>query len=228
MFNTQPMHHIQKTILGNLARSSPLRFTQLQPSHVPNNTFSYHLKKLLETGYIASTIDGYIVTRKALKTLSYSDPNEKRMSHPLSLTMVYVTNSKNEVLLLKRNKQPFKDLFGLPAGLIHSNESVESAARRELYEKTSILAGVGTLRARGVLDFRYQQRESNDTFFHGLGFIYTYKCTDDTFTDDINDQRQLVWSKLDHFDILPEVFEIAEIIHQNKFDISSVDFEEPV
>lgn len=230
MFNAQPMHHIQKSIIGNLAQASPLRFSQLQPAHVPNNTFSYHLKKLLETGYIVSTTNGYVATRKALKTLSYSEPNEKRVSRPLSLTMLYVTNSEGEVLLLRRNNQPFQGLFGLPAGLIHGTETVEAAARRELYEKAALLAETGSLHARGVLDFRYQERDSNDTFFHGIGFIYSYHCTDKEYIKNtsVQNQRQLIWSRLDHIGILPEVFEISEIIHHDTFAISSVNFEEPV
>lgn len=230
MFNAQPMHHIQKSIIGSLAQSSPLRFSQLQPAHIPNNTFSYHLKRLLETGYIASTTNGYVATRKALKTLSYSEPNEKRVSRPLSLTMLYVTNSRGEVLLLKRTSQPFQNLFGLPTGQIHGNETLEAAARRELYEKTTLLAEIGSLHARGVLDFRYQERDSNDTFFHGIGFIYSYQCLEEELIEktSIQGRRELIWSRLDHADVLPEVFEISEIIHQDRLAISSVNFEEPM
>lgn len=230
MFNAQPMHHIQKSIINNLAQSSPLRFSQLQPSSIPNNTFSYHLKKLLETGYISVTPKGYIVTRKALKILSYTTPNEKRSICPISLTILFVTNNKGEVLLIRRNTQPFKFLFGAPSGLIHNSETIEKAARRELYEKTTILAEVGSLHQSGVLDFRYKEKVSKDTFVHAIGFIYSYEYIGDpsVISGKVSSYGELFWSKLDHADILPEVYEINKIVSKKHASIHSVDFEEPL
>lgn len=229
MYNTQDMHHIQKNIIHNLARSSPLRFTQLQPLDVPNNTFSYHLKKLLETGYVVMSPGGYIATRKALKILSYATPDERRFVRPASITILFVTNLADEVLLMRRHTQPFKHHYGTPSGLIHSGETVEQAARRELYEKTTILAEVDSLLHCGTLDFRYQERESKDTFVHAIGFIYSYKYTGDPLAISGQNSRygELFWSKLNHADILPEVYEISKIISEDNPTLRSIDFEEP-
>jgi 8-oxo-dGTP diphosphatase len=43
-----------------------------------------------------------------------------------------------KVLLIKMNKQPFKDAWAAPGGLIKSDESVEMAAKRALSEKTGL------------------------------------------------------------------------------------------
>ena len=46
-----------------------------------------------------------------------------------------------EILLVKRKDPPFKDMWALPGGFMEMNETLEEAARRELLEETSILAG---------------------------------------------------------------------------------------
>jgi hypothetical protein len=111
MFSSTHMHHIQRAILLKLASTSYLRFSQLQPPHVPNNTFSYHLKKLLEMGYVESTTHGYTATRKALK-ITQSVDTERHRTQPVSLVVLHITNPQNEVLLIKRASRPFKDWLG--------------------------------------------------------------------------------------------------------------------
>ena len=41
----------------------------------------------------------------------------------------------NKVLLIKRNKEPFKDYFSLPGGFVNEGETVEEAVRREAEEE---------------------------------------------------------------------------------------------
>ena len=44
----------------------------------------------------------------------------------------------NKVLLLKRNKEPFKGMWALPGGKIEHHEHVKDAAMRELFEETKV------------------------------------------------------------------------------------------
>jgi ADP-ribose pyrophosphatase YjhB (NUDIX family) len=222
------MHHIQKSIILSLARTSPLRFSQLQPPRIPNNNFSYHLKKLLDCGYVESTSSGYVATRKALKLVAFG-VNNKVVSMIGTLSMIYVVNQEGEVLLVSRYNKPFQGWYGLPSGMMHLGETLDGAASRELFEKTTIRTVVGLEKA-GVLDLRYIDPATKDIFSHVVAFVYKYKFIGDRqkLNDKVTRYGQLSWSKLGRSQILPEVYAVKEMVDSGKFVSRSVSFEEPM
>ncbi len=229
MQDNSNMHFIQRRIITSLAKNAPLRFSQLLPPGMPNNTFSYHLKKLLEKEYVRLESDGYHATRKALKTIHFEQAQGARKVGPRTISMIYITNKNDQVLLVKRHNQPFKNLYGLPSGLIHQNETLQEAAQRELFEKTTIET-IDHLQLTSVLDFRYLEAESKDTFVHAIAFIYRMKYEGPKSRLEGLETRygKLHWCRLDHTNILPEVFKIAPLAMSNEFSVASMEFEEPV
>lgn len=228
MTNGLQFHHIQKSIILSLASKSPARFSELQPPRVPNNTFSYHLKKLLDSGYIELTETGYIATRKALKLVVFEAGRNSTESYPVVLSTICVTNDDDEILLVNRNNKPFQGWYGLPSGLIHLDEDLQQAARRELLEKTTIQTDAD-LEQVGVLDFRYISKDSGDIFVHVIAFVYAYKYKGpkQELNDVATKYGQLSWSTLARSHILPEVFTIKEMVDNNVFTHTSVSFIEP-
>lgn len=229
MFRAAHMHHIQKSILIKLASASSLRFSELQPPHVPNNSFSYHLKKLLELGYIEPDIGGYTATRKGLKVVQNFD-NRPQLGQPVALTVLYITNDQGEVLLLERGSRPFKHWLGVPSGLICNGESLKAAAVRELSEKTSVSVDPEELNPKGVLDFRYLQQNSNDMFIHALGFVFSYHYTGvrDLLQGRETKYGTLCWANPEDGNVLPEVSAVSSLVNQEHTLIQSIDFEEPI
>lgn len=228
MQNRPELHHIQRGILLSLATYSPQRFTELQPPRIPNNTFSYHLKRLVDTGYITSTNKGYIATRKALKLIGFGASQRQQSTSPTVITMLYVTNDEGEVLLLNRNKRPFQGWYGLPSGTVHVGESIDEAAKRELREKANI-ASTHTLKKLGVLDFQYREEETDDIFVHALGFLYSYHVSGsgNELNNMTTEYGQLSWSKLGRQYILPEVQAVRDIAEAGVFIHESIQFIEP-
>lgn len=222
------LHYIQKQIITSLSQLSPQRFSQLQPEGIPNNTYSYHLKKLLQLGYIELKKTGYVATRKALKALQYAEEIEKRATTPVFLSAIYVTNDAGKVLLLKRSTQPFVGYYSVPAGLVHQGEHLEEAARRELLEKATIDATI--VRFAGVLDFRYLERKSNDLFVHSVAFVYTYRLPGggEHLAGQQTRYGTLEWSDLKDPLVLPEVHTIAELAGHGEPAVESIDYEEPL
>ena len=219
---------MQKSIILNLARTSPLRFTELQPPRIPNNTFSYHLKKLIDSGYVESTGKGYVATRKALKLIAYGVSNNRPQATPQIVSMIYIENTDGEILLINRNHKPFQSWYGLPSGLVHQGETLQDAARRELLEKTSLTADED-LCPVGVLEIRYVEEGTDDIFMHTVAFIYKYGYRGDksVLEDKVNRYGQLSWSKLGRNNILTEVIAVKEMVEKNVFDHESIVLFEP-
>lgn len=224
------LHHIQRSIILSLVTKSPLTFTELQPPRIPNNTFSYHLKKLVEGGYVehAPSKSGYVPTRKALKLVAVNGDQKSRIKSPSLITMFYVTNDEDEVLLLNRNIEPFQGWYSLPSGSVHFGESLDGAAQRELFEKTGIKA-TGGLHSIGILDFQYREEGTDDLLVHALAFLYSFHYSDQKLP--VNDKPtrfgQLSWSRLGRQHILPEVLAAKEIAQSSEFIKKSVQFVEP-
>ena len=58
--------------------------------------------------------------------------------NPLPAASVILPGRNREVLLVKRAKEPFKDMWCLPIGFAEVGESIEGAALRELKEETGV------------------------------------------------------------------------------------------
>ncbi|NQU87787.1 MAG: NUDIX hydrolase [Mariniphaga sp.] len=56
----------------------------------------------------------------------------------LTVDAIIVAGKKesNQILLIKRGKDPYKDLWALPGGFINLDETLEESCRRELSEET--------------------------------------------------------------------------------------------
>ena len=79
--------------------------------------------------------------------------NANRMDKPRNpiptIDIILSENSNsNKVLLIKRNKDPFKDYFSLPGGFVNEGEKVEDAVRREAEEE--LLVKVEPINILGV------------------------------------------------------------------------------
>lgn len=134
------MHYIQKHILKTLMYVKWARFRDMRPPKVDSNAYSYHLRVLQKDGFIEKTDKGYWLSPKGL---SYVDKVslekfEPRIQPKLT-NMLVIRNEKNQVLLIRKSKQPFIGTWMLPYGKVHlEDESFYAAAVREADEKLQI------------------------------------------------------------------------------------------
>jgi ADP-ribose pyrophosphatase YjhB (NUDIX family) len=85
-------------------------------------------------------------------------------SAPLPGVLAMVVKD-GKILLVKRAKDPDKDKWGLPGGMIEEGETPELAAMRELFEETAVVADAGW-----VID-RFEVRTQNGRFHYALAVV---------------------------------------------------------
>lgn len=57
---------------------------------------------------------------------------------PVAAVGALVANDQNELLLVRRARDPGKGKWGLPGGFVDREETIEQAMRREVYEETGL------------------------------------------------------------------------------------------
>lgn len=143
-------HEVQMDILRHLLLNPDAGFAQLQKQcHLSSDHFNFHIKKLIEVGYVAKNDQQrYGLTRAGKEYANRMDTDEKVIEKQPKLSVALVIeNSKGQVLNQQRLKQPYYGFWGLPTGKIRWGETLIEAAARELKEETGLVAD---LRVAGV------------------------------------------------------------------------------
>ena len=122
----------------------------------------------------------------------------------VTVDVVVINKFNNEVLLIKRLNEPFKDCWALPGGFVDENEDLEQAARRELYEETNI--ETDTMRQIGAFG-----KPHRDPRGHMVSVAYQTYLIDNQNIKAKDDAKDVKWFSLDN---LPEIaFDHIEIIN---------------
>jgi ADP-ribose pyrophosphatase YjhB (NUDIX family) len=178
-------HTIDRHILGVLLGREFARFSDMRPPRVDTNLYSYHLKTMLADGWLKKTDSGYTLTAKGLAyvdRVSASTVSVRRQ--PKIITMLLVQNSDGEVLMMKRQKQPYIDTWTLPYGKLHiDDESIIAAAKREAQEKLNYIPST----SRHAGDCYIRVYEDSEILTSTLAHIVRFE------TDNIIETETLKW-----------------------------------
>lgn len=70
--------------------------------------------------------------------MEIKNPLYKNIGIHVMCSLFTIDNGCVKVLLIKRKKEPFKDMWALVGGALYNNETIEVGLRREIYEKTGL------------------------------------------------------------------------------------------
>lgn len=204
MIELEITHHIQKYIIGVLRRQKTARFRDLKKPGVDSNLFAYHLKLLTRGGMVKKIDSGYTLGQKGLMYADrLSESNMQVRLQPKVVSMLVVQNSDGDVLLWKRDKQPYIDAWTLPHGKVHLDDaSIGAAAAREASEKI----GMKNAPVRHVGDCYVRVKTGGELLSATLMHISRFE------SDTIQNTGRLEWArphKLSTYELAPAVEQIV-------------------
>lgn len=122
----------------------------------------------------------------------------------VTVDVLVINNLTNEILLIKRLNEPFKDCWALPGGFVDENEDLEQAARRELFEETNIETGK-------MIQIGAFGKPNRDPRGHMISVAYQTNLIDNQILKAKDDAKEVKWFSVNN---LPELaFDHLEIIN---------------
>jgi 8-oxo-dGTP pyrophosphatase MutT (NUDIX family) len=139
-------HAAQVAILRHLLFKPRAGFTELQKkANLSSDHFNFHIKKLIEEGYVERVENAYRLTHKGKEYSNRMDTDEneieKQPKVSVAITLERLSEGgEREFLFQQRKKNPYYDFWGRMGGKVRWGESVVEAAERELKEETGLEA----------------------------------------------------------------------------------------
>lgn len=122
----------------------------------------------------------------------------------VTVDVLVINKITDEILLIKRLNEPFKDYWALPGGFVDENEDLEQAARRELFEETNI----ETVEMTQIGAFGKPNRDPRG---HMISVAYQTNLIENQIAKAKDDAKEVKWFSIND---LPELaFDHLEIIN---------------
>ena len=116
-------------------------------------------------------------------------------ANPCSATAAFIRNSRGDLLVAVRGKEPAKGTLDLPGGFVDMDETVEQGMKREIKEETGL--DVTELRYLFSIPNRYLY---SGMVIHTIDMFYEAHVPDDAAPHADDDAAALTWMPLDEID----------------------------
>ncbi len=146
------IHPIQTLILRELLFKPSASYSEIQKlSGLDSDHFKFHLKRLVETGYVEKLSSVYKLTVSGKEYANKIDTDQNTIERqPKSAVILVITRQvgdHQEFLVQERLKHPYFGFWGFASGKVRWGETILTTASRELKEETGL---TGSFEHRGI------------------------------------------------------------------------------
>jgi len=151
----------ERKIFKQFLYNEELSFSEIfHKTKISSNLLAYFLKKLIKEELLKKRNNGnYKLTLQGEKLIPFH--TDQKSPNPLVVILLGIKKN-NEVLLVKREKRPYKDLWSLVSGRMLLGESIEEATKR-IFEK-KLLSTCEFKKISSVVHERFIEGESKHSF----------------------------------------------------------------
>ncbi|MGB4762120.1 MAG: NUDIX domain-containing protein [Candidatus Saccharimonas sp.] len=155
---TADAHDAQMKILRALLMTTGCSFADLtRATNLTSDHANFHIKKLVEVGYVEhtpKTYGQYRLTREGKLYANTMDTDAFEIERQAKLTVdLAIECADGRFLVQERQKQPFYGYHGFPTGKIRWGETMVQAGARELLEETGLTADLRVVGIYHKLDY---------------------------------------------------------------------------
>ncbi len=160
----------RQAIFKLFTEKDKLKFNEIEKAiKIRSNMVAYHLEKLQKEQIIEKKGEYYSLTKNAEPYLSIGSE-----LNPLPIVLVALMNNE-KILLMKRNKRPYKDYWGLIGGKMLLNESFQETSLRLIKTKSGING-----KFESINSIMHERVEGDDIIKHSFILFLTQISTDET------------------------------------------------
>lgn len=200
-----------------------LKFNEIEKAiKIRSNMISYHLERMQEEEIIEKIKNYYKLTKTSERYIPiFSNIIGEQLS-PLPVLLVALMN-KDKILLIKRNKRPYKDYWSLIGGKMLLEESFEQASLRLIKQKSSI-----DCKFKSINAVIHEVVEGEGIIKYSFILFFTKAITNESLFQEA-EYGQLKWFNLNQLKkekVIPSDYWLIKNKLNSKVDIENVNMKE--
>ncbi len=189
----------REKIFSLFIRKHKLKFCEIEKEvGIRSNNLTYHIQKMVDEDILEKNGEYYLLTREAEKIIPFFAHITGKEQGCLPVVVIAIIKD-NKICLLKREKRPYKDYWGMIGGKLKHSETVEETAVREAEEETGLKCVFEKVNA--VL----HERLIEDKVIKNSLVIFFCNVSSESFNISRSEEGEVKWFDLDNLpeDIIP-------------------------
>ncbi len=195
------MHTLQKLLITRLINENGQKFSELTRGYDSDDNIVFHIKKLIDKGYVEKRDNQYFITSEGIKTVNsfYKVTLKENV-----FKMVYVgfICEHNKRFLLKYHTNTKIPFYNLPGGIPLFGESMQKALPRIFRLETGVDIDYDRFEFDS-LHMKTVKSRAGEVLFDD-GFIVYKVSVSQQERDDIMSDKNLVWKSKNEITKLTE------------------------